>query len=36
VDDAADDRATAPSAQVRVKNIGTWTGEGLVIGRKKG
>ena len=36
MNDAADDRATAASAQARVKNIGTWSGEGLLIGRKKG
>lgn len=36
MNDAADDRATAASAQARVKNIGTWSGEGLLIGKGRG
>jgi ribonuclease HI len=35
LNDAADDRATAASAQARARNIGTWSGEGLTVGARQ-
>ena len=35
LNDAADDRATAASAQARAKQVGPWSGDGMVIGGVK-
>ena len=36
MNDAADDRATNASAQARLKQVGPWSGSGMVIGKANG